>query len=163
METTHSSKAPIFHNTDHTVYSKTAIKVNALKVMNKQMRMIVHFHTLNIHKHYSCLFYYLGRVKQICCLLQMLTAKVQASLCIRTVSPEPPLLAHSSNESRRTFRQKTRSLAPLNGWACAVEIWHDGTLEDTNSLDAPHLTLRYLGARDTSFKCTLLLGRHIPP
>ena len=52
----------------------------------------------------------------------------------RAVSPEPPLLAHASSESRGTFRQKARSLAPLNGWACAVTICHDGMLEDTNSL-----------------------------
>ena len=51
------------------------------------------------------------------------------------VSPEPLLLAHTSYESRGTFRQKARSLAPLNGWACAVKICHDGMLEDTNSLD----------------------------
>ena len=62
-------------------------------------------------------------------------AKVQASLRIRAVSPEPSLLAHTSSESRGTFRQKARSLAPLNGWACTVEICHDGMLEDTNSLD----------------------------
>ena len=62
----------------------------------------------------------------------MRAAKVQASLRIRAVSPEPPLLAHTSNESRGTFRQKARSLAPLNGWACAVKIRHDGMLEDTN-------------------------------
>ena len=55
---------------------------------------------------------------------------------IRAVSPEPPLLAHTSSESRGTFKQKARSLAPLNGWACAVKICHDGMLEDTNSLDA---------------------------
>ena len=60
---------------------------------------------------------------------------VQASLRIRAVSPEPSLLAHTSGESRGTFRQKARSLAPLNGWACAVKVCHDGMLEDTNSLD----------------------------
>ena len=60
---------------------------------------------------------------------------------IRAVSPEPSLLAHISSESRGTFRQKTRSLAPLNDWACAVEICHDGMLEDTNSLDGAHLTI----------------------
>ena len=54
------------------------------------------------------------------------------------------LIAYASSEgpgsgSRGTFRQKTRSLAPLNGWACAVKICHDGMLEDTNSLDAAHL------------------------
>ena len=63
-----------------------------------------------------------GRVKRIWYLSPMRAAKVQASLRIRAVSPEPPLLAHTSSESRRTFRQKARSLAPLNGWACAVKI-----------------------------------------
>ena len=65
--------------------------------------------------------------------------KLQASLRIRAVSPEPSLLAHTSSESRGTFRQKTRSLAPLNGWTCAVEICHDGMLEDTNSLDGAQI------------------------
>ena len=58
-----------------------------------------------------------------------------------SVSPEPPLLAHTGSESRGTFRQKPRSLPPLNGWTCAVEICHDGMLEDTNSLDGAHMTL----------------------
>ena len=69
----------------------------------------------------------------------MRAAKVQASLRIRAVSPEPPLLAHTSSESRGTFRQKARFLALLNCWACAVKICHDGMLEDTNSLDGAHL------------------------
>ena len=69
----------------------------------------------------------------------MRAAKVQASLRIRAASPEPSLLAHTSSESTGTFRQKARSLAPLNGWACAVEICHDGMLEDTNSLDGAQL------------------------
>ena len=68
----------------------------------------------------------------------MQAAKVQASLRIRAVSPEPPLLAHIGSESRGTFRQKTRSLAPLNDWACAVKICLDGMLEDTNSLEGAH-------------------------
>ena len=71
----------------------------------------------------------------------MPAAKVQASLRIRAVSPEPSLLlAHTSSESRGTFRQKARSLSPLNGWACAVKICHDGMLEDTDSLDGAQLT-----------------------
>ena len=82
---------------------------------------------------------YLDRVKRIWYLSPMRAAMVQASLRIRTVSPEPPLLAHTSSESRGTFRQKARSLAPLNGWACAVKICHDGMLEDTNSLDTAQL------------------------
>ena len=71
----------------------------------------------------------------------MRAAKVQAGLRIRAVSPEPPLLVHTSSESRGTFRQKARSLAPLNGWACAVKICHDGMLEDTKSLNAAHIVI----------------------
>ena len=81
----------------------------------------------------------MDRVKRIWYLSAMRAAKVQASLRIRAVSPEPSLLAHTSSESRGTFRQKTSSLAPLNGWTCAVEICHDGMLEDTNSLDGAHI------------------------
>ena len=81
----------------------------------------------------------MDRVKRIWYLLPMRAAKVQASLRIRTVSPEPPLLAHRSSESRGTLRQKARALAPLNGWACAVKICHDGMLEDTNSLDGAQM------------------------
>ena len=76
----------------------------------------------------------LDRVKRIWYLSPMRAAKVQASLRICAVSPEPSLLAHTSSESRGTFRLKARSLAPLNGWAWAVKICHDGMLEDTNSL-----------------------------
>ena len=82
---------------------------------------------------------YMDRVKRIWYLSPMRVAKVQASLRIRAVSPEPSLLAHTSSESRGTLRQKARSLAPLNGWTCAVKICHDGMLEDTNSLDGAHM------------------------
>ena len=82
---------------------------------------------------------HMDRDKRIWYLSPMRAAKVQASLRIRAVSPEPPLLAHTSIESRGTFRQKARSLAPLNGWACAVKICNDGMLEDTNSLDGAHI------------------------
>ena len=58
---------------------------------------------------------------------------------MNAVSPEPSLLAHTSSESRGTFRQKARSLVPLNGWACAINICHDGMLEDTNLLDSAQL------------------------
>ena len=84
----------------------------------------------------------MGRDKRIWFLSPMRAAKVQASLRIRAVSPEPSLLAHTSSESRGTFRQKARSLTPLNGWACAVKICHDGMLEDTNSLDGAHIAIR---------------------
>ena len=81
----------------------------------------------------------MGRAKRIWYLSHMRAAKVQASLRIRAVSPEPPLLANTSSESRGTFRQKPRSLAPLDDWACTVKICHDGMLEDTNSLDGAHV------------------------
>ena len=81
----------------------------------------------------------MGRAKRICYLSPMRAAKVQASLRIRAVSPEPPLLSHTSSESRGTFRQKARSLVPLNGWACAIKICHDGMLKDTNSLDSAQI------------------------
>ena len=81
----------------------------------------------------------MDRVKRIWYLSPMRAVKVQASLRIRAVSPEPSLLAHTSSESRGTFRQKARSLAPLNGWACAIKICHDGMLENTNSLDGAHM------------------------
>ena len=83
--------------------------------------------------------YYIDRVKQIWYLSPVRAAKVQASLRIRAVSPEPSLLAHTSSESRGTFRQKARYLAPLNDWPCVVKICHDGMLEDTNSLDGAHI------------------------
>ena len=88
----------------------------------------------------------MDRVKRIWYLSPMRAAKVQASLRIRAVSPEPSLLAHTSSESRGTFRQKARSLAPLNGWACAVKICNDGMLEDTNSLDGAQMMSHPLAA-----------------
>ena len=81
----------------------------------------------------------MDRVERIWYLWPTRAAKVQASLGIHAVSPEPSLLAHTSSESRGTFRQKARSLAPLNGWACAVKSCHDGMLEDTNSLDGAYI------------------------
>ena len=87
----------------------------------------------------------MDRVKRIWYLSPMRAAKVQASLRMRAVSPEPPLLAHTSSESGGTLRQKARSLALLNGWACAVKICHDGMLEDTNSLDGVQIKVCDVG------------------
>ena len=83
----------------------------------------------------------MDRLKRIWYLSPMRAAKAQASLRIRAVSPEPLLLAHTSGESRGAFRQKAKSLAPLNGLACAVKICHDGMLEDTNSLDGAQIMI----------------------
>ena len=92
----------------------------------------------------------MDRVKRIWYLSPMRTAKAQGSLRIRAVSPEPSLLAHTSSESRGTSRQKARSLAPLNGWACAVKLCHDGMLEDTNSLDGAHIYVCLFDIRKTA-------------
>ena len=92
----------------------------------------------------------MDRDKRIWYLSPMRAAKVQASLRIRAVSPEPPLLAHTSIESRGTFRQK----ASLNGWACAVKICNDGMLEDTNSLDGAQIMFDQL-----SFKAVCIPGK----
>ena len=102
----------------------------------------------------------MGRAKRICYLSPMRAAKVQASLRIRAVSPEPSLLAHTSSELRGTFRQKAKSLAPLNGWACAVKICHDGMLEDTNSLDAAHIIVMQSPCKD-SYQRSVLSGNNI--
>ena len=87
----------------------------------------------------------------------MRAAKVQASLRIRAVSPEPSLLAHTSSESRGTFRQKARSLAPLNVWACAVKICYDGMLEDTNSLDGAQTAVEKYYAKKSLVKTSLTI------
>ena len=94
----------------------------------------------------------MDRVKRIWCLSHMRAAKVQASLRIRAVSPEPSLLAHTSSESRGTFRQEARSLASLSGWACAVKICHDGMLEDTNSLGGAQMHFSF----NIPTKCNLM-------
>ena len=112
---------------------------------SSKKRFIMCFNFLCIHKGVSnhAINKHMDRVKRIWYLSPMRAAKVQASLHIRTVSPEPPLLAHTSSESRGSFRQKARSLAPLNGWACTVKFCHDGMLEDTDSLDGAHMTQFY--------------------
>ena len=80
----------------------------------------------------------MARVKQICT-YRLCEREGSGEPALRAVSSEPPLLAHTSIESRGTVRHKARSLAPLNGWACAVKICHDGILEDTNSLDGAQI------------------------
>ena len=78
----------------------------------------------------------------------MRATKIQASLRIRAVSSEPSLLAHTSSESKGTFRQKASSLAPLNGWACAVKVCHDRMLKDTNWLEGAHFDLELNSFQD---------------
>ena len=53
----------------------------------------------------------MGRVKRIWYLSPMRAAKVQASLRIRAVSPEPPLLAHTSSEVYCGKFQKTDTIS----------------------------------------------------
>ena len=107
-----------------------------------------------------CSRYQMDRVKRIWYLSPMRAATVQASLRIRAVSPEPSLLAHTGSESKGTFRQKVRSLAPLNGWACAVKICHDEMLEDTNSLDGAqiiHFNYHFIAHKSLKFSLKRIL------
>ena len=108
-------------------------------VFTKILLKIIKINEIVWHPIFFSNWHQMGRAKRICYLSPMRAAKVQASLRIRAVSPEPSLLAHTSSELRGTFRQKARSLAHLNGWACAVKICHDGMLEDTNSLDGAQI------------------------
>ena len=106
----------------------------------------------------------MDRVKRIWYLSPMRAAKVQAILRIRAVSPELSLLAHTSSESRGTFRQKARSLAPLSGWACAVKIYHDGMLEDTNSLDGAHvISVGYMQGKLNDILCSDMIAKSTVP
>ena len=140
-------------------------------IIGEYLRMSFFFQSVRISKHSSrykknifgnsnsvmYIQYYMDRVKRIWFLSSMRAAKVQASLRIRAVSPEPSLLAHTSSESRGTFRQKPRSLAPLNGWACAVEICHDGMLEDTNSFEGAHIIIAFNEADGIRISATVFL------
>ena len=119
----------IFFSGSHSSLDTIKLIVNITFVV-KNILSILSFWTAEFGR------YVMGHVKRIWYLSPMLAAKVQASLRIRAISPEPSLLAHTSSESWGTFRQKARSLAPLNGWACAVKICQDRMLKDTNSLDA---------------------------
>ena len=47
--------------------------------------------------------------------------KAQASLLIRTFSPQPSLFPHMKYRSRRRVRLNIRHLAPLDGCACVFE------------------------------------------
>ena len=55
------------------------------------------------------------------------SARIRCSL-IQAVSQEEP------------SDRKPDPWPPLNGWACAVKVCHDGMLEDTNSLDWAQIT-----------------------
>ena len=118
---------------------------------HKQCKLGIKFHRMqcliNFALHTDC-------VKPIWYLSPMRAAKVQVSLRIRAVSPDPLLLIRTSSESRGTFRQKGRSLASLNGWACAVKICHEGMLEDTNSLDGAHtgISVKIIGINQIALK-----------
>ena len=72
-------------------------------------------------------FYLSYRCRKLFCIFTKRYGPRQANLV---------LIAFASREGSG---QKARSLAPLNGWACAVKICHDGMLEDTNSLDGAHI------------------------
>ena len=124
------------------MFSSVFCKILVQTILQDSSLLLTHKTSKERQKKKKKRIQHMDRDKRIWYLSPMRAAKVQASLRIRAVSPEPSLLAHTSSESRVTFRQKARSLAPLNGWACAVKICHDGMLEDTNSLDAAHMLIQ---------------------
>ena len=65
----------------------------------------------------------MSQLIRLCYLSHRRPAKAQASLCIRTVSPEPSLFAHMKYGSRWRVWPKIRHLAPLNGCTCMFEKW----------------------------------------
>ena len=113
---------------------------------------------ISVHSLRNTVFKNISMIPNYCCRTKWTAS---SEFGIRAVSPEPSLLAHTSIESRRTFRQKARSLAPLNGWACAVKIYHDGMLEDTNSLDGAHIYFNAIMPWKISNKFTLQIQRHL--
>ena len=74
---------------------------------------------------------YLDRVKRIWYLSPMRAAKVQASLTFAARSYKQWV--------KRNLQTESQTLAPLNGWTCAVKTCHNRMLDDTNWLDAAHL------------------------
>ena len=95
----------------HGVYRLGQTESAVLKVWMLYFRTIPfsNFYFINLKCHIfhirkTNLNVYTDRVKRIWYLSPMRAAKVQASLRIRAVSPEPPLLAHRSSESRGTLR-----------------------------------------------------------
>ena len=53
---------------------------------------------------------------------------------------------------KRNLQTESQIPAPLNGWACAVEICHDGMLEDTNSLDGAHIIINQVSFIKVRYK-----------
>ena len=51
------------------------------------------------------------------------TARVQASLCIHAVSPEPLLLVYTKKWHRWRLGPKVRPISPLGGCVCMLEYW----------------------------------------
>ena len=56
----------------------------------------------------------------------MRTIQVQASLRMRTVSPEPVPFTHAGGRLRGNFRQRTSNMALLRNRACALKDCFDG-------------------------------------
>ena len=71
----------------------------------------------------------------------MWTAKVQASLCIRAVSPEPMLFAQISGRPRGKFSQRTRHEAILRDLACTLKDWFEWNSQEHFSLDTTRIVI----------------------
>ena len=77
------------------------------------------------------------------------SAKAQASLRVRAVSPEPSLFAHMKYGSRRRIWQKIRHLALLDGCACTFEELSYGGQKVPKSHELVHITIYNSKTTDT--------------
>ena len=109
---------------------------------------IVHeyiFTCANLHKMSQLMrFWYLSHRR---------SAEAQASLCIRTVSPEPSLFAHMNYGSRQRVRPNIRHLAPLDGCACVFEEWIYGGQKVPKSHELAQITCANLHVVPTVKDC----------
>ena len=78
-------------------------------------------YTIEAQEWMDCWRDYLSQLMRLWYLTHRCPAKVQVSLRIHTVSPEPSLFAHMKYGNRERVPLKIRHLAPLNGCACAFE------------------------------------------
>ena len=92
-------------------------------------------------------------------LSHMRTAKAQARLRIREVTPEPSLFAHMSYRTRRGFRPRISHLEPLSGCKCAFEECHYGRRKVPLSRVTAHMS----SGCWTMKRCTFLMSKGFSP
>ena len=95
-------------------------------------------------------------------------AKTQASLRIRTVSPEPSLFAHTKYGRRRRVWPKKNNLAPLDGCACTlrrtkstVMSWAGSNVYSASSINLKEWLILMFFAIISGLECLLWSQLHL--